>query len=1088
MNAKLNNITTQYRKFNPSQVLTEGQLNEFIDYFEDQDRLSRTRLSGVGVVCGFKSNYIDLIIQPEMMMEKAPGSDTSLLHTLEITQGSGVTTDGDLITLRQKGATSSEVTINFATKNYKYYREYIDKFEYKHFRIEGQQVPILELVTEAEYKALGANTEGFKLIYDIRDTIYKKVIILYLESYSNEENPCQDADCDNAGAEQVSNLKVLLADSGSVSDLIAKGDAKDTIYKAHNAYEELFNGLPKVEAKRVILDATVKSAFDLKSRFQSATNTATQLSNGFGEIANMFKVSVNLGGQTLINKLTSLFENTSPRLEDYQYRYDLQKDLIDTYNEIKGLILHLNADCCPSVTSFPKHLLLGNVGAKLELGDYTRLRHNFYNSPVTTIDDENYEKIVMLANRFVQKINGFQAYIGPIKITPSRLDVRLGDKAIPYYYNVNKPLLTQWNFEKTKTDRETYNLSYHTTNLSREDFVQNPLDYNIDDNDFYRIEGHLGMPFETAYQNINDLKRQYGLAFDVMVLLLNKDEKGDTFEKSIATEVKTVSIEGLRKQLVAISSDISKERTDSKSALLSLSKLDSQLKLLNKVDFARAADPTKEEVTIVKEDPRKVEITSELLSDFLERKSGLEHLAGVERGGAFVLICGSTTNNQVLADFSLPYLCCSKEKPNVPPIALDDKASCMLGKTVVIPVLSNDYDADNDILTIVKKSNPSHGTVVLNSDNTFTYTHDGSSNLSDSFTYCVNDGRDDSNIATVFINVKSAPVAINDHATTQKGGYVEIAVKDNDYDLGNTPLTVFIKIQPTHGTATLIDNGKIKYTHNGTSTALTDSFTYYINDGELDSNIATVTISIAPPPCNSGMDVVFIFDYTGSMGGQIEAAKSGAESIITTIKAQSGTNAYRLGIVLADENSSGTVSRYHTAPAYTGLPSSRKYINDGFGSSFQWITAMEVMSADNNENSFKNQLTKLNNPGIGLSLGSGVGGPEPTDMALSRVVEHNFAGAFRNNVAKYVIIITDITPGGDDDNATTADVDEMNRLKAECIKKSVKVIVLGAGVNSQINGKYIWRDLADGTGGSWNSSYNASAIQSAIINGCGDTK
>lgn len=1087
MNAKLNNITTQYRKFNPSQVLTEGQLNEFIDYFEDQDRLSRTRLSGVGVVCGFKSTFIDLIAQPEMMMEKAQESDTSLLHTLEIKQGVGVTTDGDLVTLRQKGATSSEATIDFDVKNYKYYREYTDKFEYKHFRIEGQQEPLWELITEDEYKALGTNTEGFKLLYDFRDTIYNKVIILYLESYSNEENPCQDADCDNAGAEQVSNLKVLLADSGSVTNLIARGDAKDTIYKAHNAYEELFNGLPKIEAKRVILDADVKTAFDLKARFQNATDTAVKLSSGFGSIADMFKVSVNLGGQTLINKLTSLFENTSPRLEDYQYRYDLQKDLIDTYNEIKGLILHLDVDCCPSINSFPKHLLLGSVGAKLEVGDHNRLRHSFYNSPVTTNDDEHYERIIMLANRFVQKINGFQAYIGPIKITPSRLDVRLGDKAIPYYYNVNKPLLTQWNFEKTKTDRETYNLSYHTTNLAVEDFVQNPLNYNIDDNDFYRIEGHLGMPFETAYQNINDLKRQYGLAFDVMVLLLNKDEKGDAFEKSIATEVKTVSIEGLRKQLMSISSDISRERTDSKSALLSLSKLDSQLKLLNKVDFVRAADPTKEEVTIVKEDPRKEEITSELLSDFLERKSGLEHLAGVERGGAFVLICGSTTNNQVLADFSLPYLCCSKEKPNVPPIALDDKASCMLGKTVVIPVLSNDYDADNDILTVVKKSNPSHGTVVLNSDNTFTYTHDGSSNLSDSFTYCVNDGRDDSNIATVFISVKSAPVAINDFASTAKGGYVDIAIKDNDYDLGNTPLTVFIKTQPTYGTATLNADGTIRYMHNSASNT-TDSFTYYINDGELDSNIATVTISIAPPPCDSGMDVVFIFDYTGSMGGQIEAAKAGAASIISTIRTQSGDKPYRLGIVLADEYNSGTVSRYHTAPAYISLPSAQKFINDGAGPSFQWITAMEVMSVDNNKTSFENQLSKLNNSGIGLSIGNGIGGPEPTDMALSRVVEHNFAGAFRNNVAKYVIVITDITPGGDDDNATAADVDEMNRLKAECIRKSVKVIVLGAGVNSQINGKYVWRDLADGTGGSWNSSYNASAIQSAIINGCGGTK
>ena len=54
MSTKLSTITTQYRKFNTNQVLTEAQLNEFLDYFEDQDRMSRIGLSGVGIVCGFK--------------------------------------------------------------------------------------------------------------------------------------------------------------------------------------------------------------------------------------------------------------------------------------------------------------------------------------------------------------------------------------------------------------------------------------------------------------------------------------------------------------------------------------------------------------------------------------------------------------------------------------------------------------------------------------------------------------------------------------------------------------------------------------------------------------------------------------------------------------------------------------------------------------------------------------------------------------------------------------------------------------------------------------------------------------------------
>ncbi|KQT20921.1 hypothetical protein ASG22_16005 [Chryseobacterium sp. Leaf405] len=634
MNTKLDNVTTQYRKFNENQALTDGQLNEFIDYFEDQDRLSRTRLSGVGLVCGFKTESID--------------ADTAIV----ITQGAGVTTDGDLITLRQKLEKISDVTISFDAKSYKYYKDYIDEVEYKHFRMDGKQIPLLELITQDEYDKL-QNGGGFRSVKEIGSTIYDKVVILYLESYSNDETPCKDADCDNTGAEQVSNLKVLLADSEIVSNLITKGEAKDTIYKIHNDYQVLFDQMPKIEAKRVILDASVVKASDLKTRFLNASNTIADLSKGFGAIAGTFNVGVNFGGLDLTGKLTSLLYPTASRLEDYQYRYDLLKDLIDTYNEIKGLVLHLNAECCPAINSFPKHLMLGRVGAALELGEHTLYRHSFYHSPVTTNNDENYERVVMLANRFVQKINGFQSYIGPIKITPSNLYVRLGDKAIPYYYNVDKLLLNKWNYEKTKTDRETYNLSYHTNNLAGDDFVQNPLNYNIDNNDFYRIEGHLGLPYKTALQNINDLKAKYGLAFDVIALVLQKGEKPTVPVKE------AVSIDDLRKQLVSISSDISNQNTNSQSTLFNISKLDEKLRLLNKAEFSKDGDA----VTVVKQDPKKDDVVSELLSEFLERKSGLEHVAGVEPGGTFVLIYASETNNQVLADFSLPYLCCSKKEP-----------------------------------------------------------------------------------------------------------------------------------------------------------------------------------------------------------------------------------------------------------------------------------------------------------------------------------------------------------------------------------------------------------------------------------------
>jgi hypothetical protein len=53
--------------------------------------------------------------------------------------------------------------------------------------------------------------------------------------------------------------------------------------------------------------------------------------------------------------------------------------------------------------------------------------------------------------------------------------------------------------------------------------------------------------------------------------------------------------------------------------LLNLSKLDSHLKLLNKAKFETPSGSS-DDVTIVKEDPRKEEISTELLSEFFRSK------------------------------------------------------------------------------------------------------------------------------------------------------------------------------------------------------------------------------------------------------------------------------------------------------------------------------------------------------------------------------------------------------------------------------------------------------------------------------------
>jgi len=94
---------------------------------------------------------------------------------------------------------------------------------------------------------------------------------------------------------------------------------------------------------------------------------------------------------------------------------------------------------------------------------------------------------------------------------------------------------------------------------------------------------------------------------------------------------------------------------------------------------------------------------------------------------------------------------------NTPPQATGDAYTQFGADTalsVAAPgVLANDEDDDGDTLTATKVSNPSHGTVALNSDGSFTYQPNEDYVGPDSFTYRASDGTADSNTVTVTITV-----------------------------------------------------------------------------------------------------------------------------------------------------------------------------------------------------------------------------------------------------------------------------------------------------------------------------------------------
>jgi len=183
------------------------------------------------------------------------------------------------------------------------------------------------------------------------------------------------------------------------------------------------------------------------------------------------------------------------------------------------------------------------------------------------------------------------------------------------------------------------------------------------------------------------------------------------------------------------------------------------------------------------------------------------------------------------------------------PIAVSNDVLVIEGGQQTFNVLNNDTDAEGDVLTPVVVTAPTKGTLILNPDNTYTYTHDGSETVSDSFTYQATDpGGGVSNLVTVTITlipVNDAPEALDDVAIVSESGTVDIVVLGNDSDVENDPLGVLLFSGPANGTVTVNPDKSITYVHDGSETT-TDTFTYKANDGTNSSDLATVSITITP--------------------------------------------------------------------------------------------------------------------------------------------------------------------------------------------------------------------------------------------------
>ena len=492
---RLDAVTTDYAVFERDQVLTETQLNSVVEYLDDQSRLTRTQLLGIGIVGG---------LWPTVGKEQ-----------IIVGKGVGVTSDGDLIGW----------SADTAFDRWLVYDESAPAYE--PFYVDGKMLPLIELLTTEDKR------DG-KPLADIADQLKQMVAVAFMESYENDPDLCTGGDCDNRGRTARNTQRLLL-----INREIAE---KIRLTAALPTGADIARLLPRVFATRPDLGTgagdrvTITSAEAFVAVYRNAGNAT--LAALIDAISSMNKALDGRWPDDLPSpaawaaRLKEIAGKMAAAQPGIQYYHAFAKDLVATWADLRAALFADDSVLCPSANAFPKHLLLG------ALADTSQLRTGRYPAPWLVAGAAR-ERVRYLMRKFDLLITNFAlpAASQGQKVIPSRRETApLEQRAVPIYYRSDSDVRAFWNEERRQRDETDDNLGYFWMPPADKNAADDPFRRDLGGNDFFRIEGHIGLKVDLAEPAIEKLIRQRNLPIAVIsVLLHNKRElviRGPLFKKN----------------------------------------------------------------------------------------------------------------------------------------------------------------------------------------------------------------------------------------------------------------------------------------------------------------------------------------------------------------------------------------------------------------------------------------------------------------------------------------------------------------------------------------------------------------------------
>jgi len=244
-----------------------------------------------------------------------------------------------------------------------------------------------------------------------------------------------------------------------------------------------------------------------------------------------------------------------------------------------------------------------------------------------------------------------------------------------------------------------------------------------------------------------------------------------------------------------------------------------------------------------------------------------------------------------------------------PPVA-NSQSVTVSGASATITLTAT--DPQGAPLTYQAVTQPLHGVLSGTAPNLM-YTPNSGYAGADSFTFTADNGVFTSNVATVSITVSSVqpPVANSQSVISSFGAAVVITLTATDPN--NNSLTYSVVSQPQHGSLTGTPPN-VTYTPTPGYSG-SDSFTFLANNGFVNSNVATVTITVTqssplPPPV-APVNVIIDSDMAHN------ADDAGDQAMMWALSAQGQVNV--LAVIISSTNDySAPVA--HVIATYYGHP------------------------------------------------------------------------------------------------------------------------------------------------------------------------